>query len=279
MLIDNFDKISGVLRGFQEHSEETHGSGKTDEIMHHILDSNVFEIFGKEIHLPHIEVFGFDISITKHILMMWIAGLIVILLFRLSFRKKELVPKGIANLLEAVILFVRDEIVDANFGKVGRGYVSYFLTLFFFILICNLLGLVPYASTATGNISVTAALAGISFVMIQASGIKRKGFARYIRDIIPPGIPFWLIPIMAPVEIISMLTKPFALCIRLFANMTGGHIVLLALFGLISSFKFAPVIFFPLAISLLELLIALIQAYIFTFLTSLFISMAMQEEH
>jgi len=279
MLIDNFDKISGVLSVVQEHAEETHGAGKTDEIMHHILDSNVFEIFGKEIHLPHIEVFGYDISITKHILMMWIAGLIVILLFRLSFRKVGLVPKGIANLLEAMILFVRDEIVYANFGKAGRGYVSYFLTLFFFILVCNLLGLVPYASTATGNISVTASLAGISFIMIQASGIKKKGFKKYIRDIIPPGIPFWLIPIMIPVEIISMLTKPFALCIRLFANMTGGHIVLLALFGLLSSFKFAPIIFFPLAISLLELLIALIQAYIFTFLTSVFISMTLQEEH
>lgn len=279
MLVDNIDKISGVLKGVQEHSEGTQGGGKADEIMHHILDSNVFEIFGKEIHLPHIEVLGFDISITKHILMMWIAGLIIILLFRLSFRKMDLVPKGIANLLEAMILFVRDEIVYANFGKAGRGYVSYFLTLFFFILVCNLLGLVPYASTATGNISVTAGLAGISFVMIQASGIKKKGFIKYARDIIPPGIPFWLVPVMIPVEIVSMLTKPFALCIRLFANMTGGHIVLLALFGLLTSFKFAPIIFFPLAISLIELLIAVIQAYIFTFLTSVFISMTMQEEH
>ena len=279
MLIDNFDKISGLLRGVQEHSEETQGGGKAEEIMHHILDSNVFEIFGKEIHLPQYEIFGFDISITKHILMMWIAGLIVILLFRLSFRKVDLVPRGIANLLEAMILFVRVEIVYANFGKAGRGYVSYFLTLFFFILVCNLLGLVPYASTATGNISVTAALAGISFVVIQGSGIKKKGFIKYARDIIPPGIPFWLVPVMIPVEIVSMLTKPFALCIRLFANMTGGHIVLLALFGLLTSFKFAPIIFFPLAISLIELLIALIQAYIFTFLTSVFVSMTLLEEH
>ena len=279
MLVDNIDKISGVLKGVQEHSEGTQGGGKADEIMHHILDSNVFEIFGKEIHLPHIEVFGQDISITKHILMMWVAGLIVILLFRLSFRKTGLVPKGIANLLEAMILFVRDEIVYANFGKAGRAYVSYFLTLFFFILVCNLLGLVPYASTATGNISVTAALAGISFIIIQASGIKKKGFLRYLREIIPGGIPFWLVPIMIPVEIISMLTKPFALAVRLFANMTGGHIVIFALFGLLTSFKLAPVIFFPLAISILELLISFIQAYIFTFLTAIFISMTMQEEH
>jgi len=282
MLTDNFDKISGILKGVQEHTEETQGGGKAEEIMHHILDSNVFEIFGKEIHLPQYEVFGYDISITKHVLMMWIAGLIVFLIFlffRLSYRKGDLVPRGIANLLEAMILFIRDEIVYANFGKAGKGYVPYFLTLFFFILVCNLLGLVPYASTATGNISVTAALAGISFVMIQASGIKKKGFVKYAREIIPPGIPFWLIPVMAPVEIISMLTKPFALCIRLFANMTGGHIVLLALFGLLTSFKLAPIIFFPLAISLLELMIALIQAYIFTFLTSVFISMAMLEEH
>ena len=278
MLYDSFEKISEVVKNTVA-VEGSHGSGgKGEEIMRHIMDSNVYEIFGKEIHLPHIEIFGYNVSVTKHVLMMWVAGIILILLLRLSFRKGELVPKGIANLLEAIILFIRDEIVYANLGREGKGYVSYFLTLFFFILTCNLMGLIPYASTATGNISVTAALATISFIMVQASGIKKKGLLRYIKEFVPGGIPFWLIPIMIPVEIISMLTKPFALAVRLFANMTGGHVVLLALFGLISSFKLAPVIFFPLAISLLELLIALIQAYIFTFLTAIFISLTMHGE-
>jgi F-type H+-transporting ATPase subunit a len=277
MLFDNFNKISEVVKDAVV-VEGSHSGGKGDEIMRHIMDSNVYEIFGKEIHLPHIELFGYDISITKHVLMMWIAGIILIFLFRVSFRKGELVPKGIANLLEAIILFVRDEIVYANLGREGKGYVSYFLTLFFFILTCNLMGLVPYASTATGNISVTAALALISFIMIQASGVKKKGLKGYFKEFVPSGIPFWLIPIMIPVEIISMFTKPFALSVRLFANMTGGHVVLLALFSLLSSFMLAPVIFFPLAISLLELLIAFIQAYIFTFLTAIFISLTLHGE-
>ncbi len=280
MFFNSVENTSKILEETHVALEEAqHGSSMADEIMHHIGDSNVLEFFGMEIHLPHLEVFGFDISITKHIVMMWAAAIIIILLFRLSFRKQETVPKGLANLLEALILFIRDEIVYANFGKSGRGYVPYFLTLFFFVLVCNLLGLVPYASTATGNISVTAALATLSFILIQASGIKKKGLVRYLKEIVPGGMPFWLIPLMIPIEIISMITKPFALTVRLFANMTGGHVVLIALFGLITSFSLAPIALFPLAISLLELLIAFIQAYIFTFLTAIFTSMSMQEGH
>jgi len=270
MFLDSIEKVTKVLNETHSTSEGAqHGGSVADEIMHHLEDPIIFEF----------HPFGLDLSITKHVIMMWIAALIVILLFRISFRKKELVPKGFSNILESLILFIRDEIVYASFGKAGKTYVPYFLTLFFFILTMNLLGLVPYAATATGNISVTAALATISFIVIQASGIKKKGLKNYLKEIVPGGVPFWLIPIMIPVEIIGMFTKPFALAVRLFANMTGGHVVLLALFGLLTSFVLAPVALFPLAISLLELLIAFIQAYIFTFLTAVFASMNMQEGH
>lgn len=268
MLLEIIEKTTEHGHKIAEHGSE-HGASAGEEILHHIQDSTIYPL----------KLFGYDISITKHILLMWIAAAFLIILFRWSFRKRELVPKGLANILEALVLFIRDDVVYPNMGRVGQGLVSYFLTLFFFILICNLLGLVPYAGTATANIAVTASLAAISFIMIQASGIKKKGLINYIRDFIPGGIPLWLIPVMIPVEIISMFTKPFALAIRLFANMTGGHIVILALLGLITTFKAAPIILFPVAISMLEILIAFIQAYIFTFLTAIFISLSVAEEH
>ena len=268
MLTEVLSKAADAAQKAQESGSGGNENNIAEMIMHHIRDYV----------LVKLDLFGFDISITKHVLMMWIAGAILIIVFRVSFRKGELVPRGFANILEAIILFIRDDIVYANLGKVGQGYVGYFLTLFFFVLTCNLLGLVPFAATATSNIAVTASLAVISFVMIQASGIKKKGLKNYIKEFIPGDIPVWLIPVMIPVEIISMFTKPFALAIRLFANMTGGHVVILALFGLITTFKATPVILFPLAITILELLIIFIQAYIFTFLTAIFISLNMQEE-
>ncbi len=269
MLTEVLSKAADGAHKAQEHGSNGHEENIADMIMHHIQDSV----------LVPLDLFGFDISITKHVLMMWIVAVFLIVIFRVSFRKGELVPRGFANILEALILFVRDDIVYANLGKVGQGYVVYFLTLFFFVLTCNLLGLIPFASTATSNIAVTASLAVISFIMIQASGIMKKGLKNYIKEFIPHGLPVWLIPIMIPVEIISMFTKPFALAIRLFANMTGGHVVILALFGLITTWKASPVILFPLAITILELLIAFIQAYIFTFLTAIFMSLNMQEGH
>ncbi|MEG8988750.1 F0F1 ATP synthase subunit A [Ignavibacteria bacterium 4148-Me] len=262
------------------------GSQDTGWIMHHILDSKELDLtpFGV-IHLPEIHLFGLDLSITKHVVFMWIAALILIVTFiKVSNSyKKSLVPKGITNFVEVFIIFVRDEIAKPTIGHGYEKFLPYLLTVFFFILTCNFLGLVPYAATSTSNIAVTATLATISFFVIQIGGIMKNGFFGYFKGLVPHGIPFWLVPIMFVVELLGLFTKPFALAIRLFANMTAGHIVILALLGLIFILKtyfVVPVsISFALFIYLLEILVALIQAYIFTMLSSLFIGMAYHQEH
>jgi len=258
----------------------------TGWIMHHVLDANVLDFtpFGV-IHLPQIHLFGLDLSITKHVVFMWIASAILILTFIKVSRsyKKSLIPKGVTNFTEVLILFVRDEIVKPTIGHGFEKFLPYLLTVFFFILTCNFIGLIPYGSTATGNIAVTATLATISFFVIQIGGIMKNGLFGYFKGLLPHGLPTWLIPIMFIVELLGLFTKPFALAIRLFANMTAGHIVILALLGLIFILKTAVVIpvsiAFALFIYLLEILVALIQAYIFTMLSSLFIGMAYHQEH
>ncbi|MBI1931148.1 MAG: F0F1 ATP synthase subunit A [Ignavibacteriales bacterium] len=263
-----------------------HGEGGTGWIMHHIMDSRTldFEPFFS-IPLPQIHLFGLDISITKHIVFMWIAFAILVLIFRLVAKsyKKSLLPKGLTNVMEIMVLFVRDEIAKPTIGKGYERFLPYLLTVFFFILVCNFLGLLPYGSTATSNISVTATLAIISFIVIQAGGMIKNGMFGYFKGLIPHGVPTWLLPIMFVVEILGLFTKPFALAIRLFANMTAGHIVIMALLGLIfilHTYFVAPVsVAFALFIYLLEILVALIQAYIFTMLSSLFIGMAVHQEH
>jgi len=241
-------------------------------ILHHVLDTN----YG-------ITLFGINLSITKHVVMMWIVSALLIVTFYVAFRKRDLVPRGIANLLEAIVVFLRDEVILPNMGEEGRRYLPYLLTVFFFILFCNLLGLVPGAATATGNVSVTAALATISLIMIQVGGIKQHGLKHHLQNLIPHGLPTWLLPIMIPVEIMGQFTKPFALCIRLFANMTAGHIVILSFLSMIFILKsifVSPVsVFFALFISLLEIFVAFLQAYIFTMLTSLFIGMSIHPQH
>jgi F-type H+-transporting ATPase subunit a len=255
-------------------------------ILHHILDTKYldFDPFGK-IPLPQIHLFGFDLSITKHVIFMWIASVILILSFYFASKayKKSRVPKGFASLAELLIVFVRDEIARPTIGKGYEKFLPYLLTAFFFILTCNFLGLIPYGSTATSNISVTATLAILSFIMIQAGGIMKNGVFGYFKGLIPPGVPVFLLPVMFVIEFLGLFTKPFALAIRLFANMTAGHIVILALLGLIfilKTFLIAPVsIAFALFIYSLEILVSLLQAYIFTMLSSLFIGMAVHQEH
>lgn len=270
----------------------SHESGSSGSwIIEHIVDSNVIDLepFGV-IHLPTIDfsLLGLNVHlpITKHVIFLWLAALIVFLVMRLTAKsyKRSLVPRGVANLIEMIIVFIRDEIVAPT---IGEKYVTSFLpfigTIFFFILTCNLLGLLPYGATATSNISVTASLALLSFVMIQFAGMKKNGVIGYFKGLIPHGVPVFLLPIMFVVEILGLFTKPFALMIRLFANMTAGHVVILALIGLIFILKtpfISPVsILFALFIYLLELLVALIQAYIFSMLSSLFIGMAIHQEH
>ena len=197
-------------------------------------------------------------------------------------------PSRSANGLEAVVLYLRNEVVLPNVGPHGNAYVPFLLTLFFFILFANLLGLVPYGATATGNISVTATLAIVTFIVIELAGMKAQGKA-YFRTIV-----FWphdmslplklfITPILTPIEIVGKFTKPFALAIRLFANMVSGHVVLLALISLIFTFAswyLVPVpIAMALGISLLELFVALLQAFVFTLLSSVFIGLIREGAH
>jgi F-type H+-transporting ATPase subunit a len=229
-----------------------------------------------------------DFSITKAVLGMLAAvtiGLIVFLSLARSYKKTGIShPKGIQSFLEPVILFVRDDIAIPNIGiEKHEKYMPYLLTAFFFILINNLMGLIPFpppfGANVTGNIAVTFVLATCTFLITQFSG--NKAYWKHI--FAAPGVPFWLLPIMIPVELIGLISKPFALMIRLFANITAGHIIVLSLICLIfifNSLAVAPVsIFFVIFMDFLELLVAFLQAYIFTLLSALFISMAAPEEH
>jgi F-type H+-transporting ATPase subunit a len=260
------------------------------ELFHHVQDSPEIELpFIGHVHLPHfppltIGGLSLDISITKHVVFLWFAAAILIFFMWLAARSnsKNRVPKGWGNLVEMVIVFVRDEIIVPNMGHAGAKYLPYVLTTFFYILLMNLMGLIPYGSSATGNISVTAGLASIAFIMIQLTAIQSQGVGHYLAHL-TGGVPWPLWPIMIPIEILGLFTKPFALCIRLFANMTGGHLVLVSLFGLIFIFKSYPIAIgtslFVVAINFLELFVAFLQAYVFTMLTCIFMGLGMQVSH
>lgn len=226
-----------------------------------------------------------DFSITKNVLSMFIGVLILILVFAATGKKykNSLSPKGIAKFMEPLVLYVRDEIAVPNIGKhKANKFLPYLLTVFFFIWINNLLGLVPFfpgGANVTGNIAVTAVLAIITFIITNING--NKHYWGHIFAM--PGVPKFVLIILTPVEILGLFTKPFALAVRLFANITAGHIVVLGLVSLIFIFQnymVAPVsIIMVLFISCLELLVAFLQAYVFTLLSALFIGMAVEEAH
>ena len=279
-------------------------------IMHHTADAHeiAFEWpWGAEtvIHLPqwepvHIGALTLDLSPTKHVVFMIFAAFLVWLTLWLSGRQLEKQraqgkpPRGLPSMFESMVIFVRNEVAVANIGHGGEKFAPYIMTLFFFILYCNLLGLMPWGATATGNLAVTAALAITAFLTIEISGMIALGPAGYMKTIVfaPPGTTgitkLLLTAIMIPVELIGKLVKPFALCLRLFANMTAGHFVILSLLGLIFLFGTGPAairwgvaggsVFFVLFMMSLELLVAFLQAYIFSLLTSVFIGL-MQHEH
>jgi len=287
-----FASFLTALPGGEVAQEGQHVSkGGNNWMIEDLTDSHTLEIqpFGP-IHLPTlppIQVLGItvDLSPTKYLIFLWIAALIVTLGLILLARRKQddLVPRGWKNVIDVFIVFIRDEVIIPTIGHEGIKFLPFLLTLFFFILTSNLLGLIPDAITPTGNINVTAGLALISFLVIQGSGIAKHGLIGYFRGLVPPGIPFFVIPIMVAVEFIGLFTKPFALTVRLFANMTAGHIVIFSLIGLIFLFKtvaVAPIsIGFALFIYFMEIMIAFIQAYIFTILTALFIGLAVHQEH
>ena len=228
-----------------------------------------------------------DFSITRNVVSMFISILLLVLLFgsaaRFYKKHEKEAPRGIAGFLEPLILFVRDDIAIPNIGKEKhKTFLPYLLSVFFFIWINNIMGLIPFppfGSNLTGNISFTFTLAVFTFIITQV-----KGNPQYWKHIFAtPGVPVWLLPIMIPVEIIGIFSKPFALMIRLFANITAGHIIVLSLVSLIFIFKtiyLAPVsIAFVLFMDLLELLVAFLQAYVFTLLSALFIGLAVEDHH
>jgi F-type H+-transporting ATPase subunit a len=269
-------------------AEAAHGQGfdAGHYILHHILDSKTIEIpwSGREIALPTIHLFGLDLSITRNVVMMWIASAILIVLFSLAARRvKDPVPRGLHNVLETLVLWVRNDIARKNIGHGADRYLPFLLTLFFFVLACNLLGLVPGMATATSAIGVTASLAAMTLGIIQWAGIREYGVVKHFKNLIPHGIPVLLLPVMIVVELLGVLSRPFALAIRLFANMTAGHVIILSLIGLIFILQTPWVglaaVPFSLFIFLLEVLVAFIQAYIFTMLASLFIGMSAHPAH
>jgi F-type H+-transporting ATPase subunit a len=238
--------------------------------------------------IPGEKTTPLDFSMTKSVvglLFSCIIGLILFISLSRSYKKTGIShPKGIQSFLEPIILFVRDDIALANIGKHKyEKYMPYLLTVFFFILINNLMGLVPFpppfGANVTGNIAVTFVLAFFTFIITQFSA--NKNYWRHI--FATPGVPFWLLPVMIPVELIGIISKPFALMIRLFANITAGHIIVMSLICLIFIFRslaVAPVsILFVIFMDCLELLVAFLQAYVFTLLSALFISLAVQEHH
>ncbi len=240
---------------------------------------NGYKLEHNKIYLQDKEVT--DLSITKNVLMLFInAGLLFIVLTSVAKayrRNTGKAPKGIQSFIEPVVLFVKDEIVKPNIGPKYEKYLPYLLTLFFFILFGNLLGLLPGAANLTGNIAVTMTLALFTFIITNVSGNKNY----WMHILWTPGVPLPLRFIILPVEIIGIFTKPFSLMIRLFAAITAGHIVLLSLIGLTFIFHSWLVgigsSIFVLFISLIELLVAGIQAYVFTLFSSLYIGMAVKE--
>ena len=261
------------------------------DIIGHILDSPYIELpfvnfnhlLAGKVFLPSLELFGIDLSITRHVVIMWVASILLIVLMLKAFRKPRTVPSGLANFFEAIVLFLRDEVVLPIMGEDGKKYLPFLLTLFFFILFCNLLGLIPYSATATGNISVTAGLALCSFLVMLGAGIANNGLFGYFKSLIPSGVPPVLLIILIPVELIGLLVKPFALCVRLFANMTGGHVAILVFLGLISILQSEWIAIgsvpFAVAIYMLEIFVGFVQAFVFTLLSTVFISMAAHPDH
>jgi F-type H+-transporting ATPase subunit a len=286
----------------QEKHEAT--DSRTIDIMHHLSNSHSIELpywkapYSYELELPrfapvHLGPITLDFSISKHLVFLVLASIIVGLALVTSGRAVAKAqaqgkpPKGFASAMEAISLYIRNEVILPNVGHHGEGFVPYLLTVFYFILSCNLLGLLPWGSTATGNIAVTGAMALMALIVIEVAGMRALGPSGYLHTIffIPPGLPPLLKPvmlvIMTPVEIIGKLSKPFALAVRLFANMTAGHVVVLALIGLTFFFQSyvvgAGASVLATGIMVLELFVAFLQAFVFTLLTSVFIGLIRAE--
>ena len=287
-------------------------------IIEHVSNSSIDHPL---IHLPTI--FGIDFSVTKHVFMLWVVAALVFVIItatvRRYLRQDRLVPTGFMSALEIVVEFVRDGIVEPNVGrKWVKTWTPLLLTLGIFILAANAIGLVPIfdvlslinhtvlhlpeesfmaqvlhgGTTATGNFNVTAALASITFLAIIIAGVRAHGFVQHWKNMVPHGLPGPIYLLLIPIEIMGMFVRPFALTMRLAANMTGGHIAILAILSFVFIFTelfgravagigVGLVLSLPLAvgISALEIIVVLVQAYVFTLLTAVFIGMAIHAHH
>ena len=295
-------------------------AGKFDAgetIIHHVANSSLDEPL---IHLP--KVMGIDLSVTKHVMMLWVVALLLFVVVTWAIRRylkqERMIPSGFMNGLEAVVVFIRDEMVQPNVGKKWVStWAPLLLTFAFFIFAANAIGLIPIfdvlglldhfvlhtgeqswvkhvmhgGTTATANYNVTAALATVTFGAIIVAGSKAHGVVKHWLNLAPHGLAWPIYILLIPIEIMGMFVRPFALTMRLAANMTGGHIALLSLLSLV--FLFAElgghlagigaglIMTLPLAIgiSLLECIVVLVQAYVFTLLTAVFVGMAIHVHH
>jgi F-type H+-transporting ATPase subunit a len=262
------------------------------------------ENFGAEIeHLLHFlgsnDIEGFAVPLTNYLVFLFIAIVVMLVVTFAARAQSALVPKGrFYNLIELLVEFVRNDVAVANIGPDGARYFPFLGTVFFFILINNLIGTLPGGKPGTGTMGVTVALALIAFVMFNAAGMQKKGVGGYIKGIVPHGVPGILWPVIWVIEVISMLVRPFTLSIRLFANMYAGHIVL-GIFSILTSIAVEQIIHgienagvmdiavggigmvawmgLLTALYLLEIGVAILQAYIFTLLTTVYISLAVAE--
>jgi F-type H+-transporting ATPase subunit a len=243
-------------------------------ILHHVQDTHEWALPFVTVRLPG--------SLTLHGLMLIVCAVLLVLLFGVFYRKRDAVPHGLTNLLEAAVVFVRDQISVKALGEAdGRRMAPLFCSFFFFIAGLNLLGLLPIFPAATGNVNVTCALAAVTLGFMVFGAIYRNGLKGFLMAFIPHGVPWPLLILLAPLEFLGMFVRCFALTIRLFANMLAGHIVVFAVLGLIVIFGWAalPSVVLAVFVYFLELFIALLQAYIFTLLSAIFIGMTYHPEH
>ena len=252
---------------------------------------NLMEHLQPHVIIP-LKIGGIDISISNAVVSMWIACLLVFLTLTFAGRIGRLVPRGLQNFMESLVNFVKQSLIHEILGEEGMVWFPFIATLFFFILFCNLIGLVPKMFTATSNINVTASLAVIVFVCTQGAGIAKHGVAGYCKTFVPKGLPKGIAGVvltvfMVFVEFISQLARPFSLAVRLFANMTAGHMVILVFISMIFMFQgvIARVFVTPMSLVMavvmmaFEIFVGLLQAFIFAILASIYISLAVHPEH
>ncbi len=237
-----------------------------------------------ELHpIVELNFFGVDFSITQAVVWIWIGLCVVFILLMLVARTLKRYPMGMQNMVEMILEFSMKGLVLDVIGEEGRPWFPLIATLFLFIITVNFLGLIPGSFTATTNINVTASLALLVFLVVQWAGVRRHGLGGYFKGLIPTGVPKWVLPLMLPIEVVSMFAKPFSLAVRLFANMLAGHMVILVFLTMIILFKSYLIAPLPVAgvviISGFEIFVSFIQAYIFAILTASYISEAMHMAH